>query len=163
MATARAAAPFRQGSKSVYLPTSIFTLVRGGGGGGRLSPNQALFRVPLNVNKFDVRDYLYGLYGLVTTDVRVMVQQSPLRAGTPSQRRRGLHMTRKLPLFRPQSTKRAIVTMDRPFTYPDPPQTEQELEPWQTQLREQMRQRQLKGRRGISRGKILPFLANGRV
>ena len=162
MATAAraAVAPFRQGNKAIYLPTSIFTLVRGS---GRLAPNQALFHVPLNVNKFDIRDYLYGLYGLVTTDVRVMVQQSPLQSGTNRQRRKGLHMTRKLPLFRPQSTKRAIVTMDRPFTYPDPPKTTEELEPWQVELRDKMRERQLNGRRGISRGKILPFLANGRV
>ena len=78
----RATAPFRQGTKSVYLPTSIFTLVRGS---GNLAPNQALFHVPLNVNKFDIRDYLFGLYGLVTTDVRVMVQQSPLQNGTNRQ------------------------------------------------------------------------------
>jgi large subunit ribosomal protein L23 len=107
------ATPFRLGTKRVYLPNTIFTLVRGS---GKLPANQAMFHVPLKVNKFDVRDYLYNLYGLVTTSVKTMIQQSPLQRGTQRQRARGLHFKRQLQMSRPASSKRVIVTMEEPFT-----------------------------------------------
>lgn len=152
-------APFKMGYKKVYLPTSVFTLVRGS---GSLPPNQAMFHVPLNTNKFDVRDYLYNLYGLVTTNVKVMIQQAELQRGTTAQRNRGLHMQKKLPMTRPASSKRVIVTMTSPFKYPDPPSHDPAVDPWNQDIQAKMKSRQLRGRRGLGRG-MLPFLANGRV
>ena len=147
------------GTKRVFLPTSVYTLVRGS---GKLPPNQAMFHVPLNTNKFDVRDYLYNLYGLRTTDVKVMIQQAELQRGTASQRRKDLHFKKRLPMTRPASGKRVIVTMDSPFVYPEPPKTSEDLEPWGLEMQEKMKQRQVRGRRGLGRG-MLPFMVNGRV
>ncbi|BFZ54228.1 mitochondrial 54S ribosomal protein YmL41 [Savitreella phatthalungensis] len=159
---ARAAAPFKMGSKKVWLPESVFTLLRGSKD-APLPANRAKFRVPLNMNKFDVRDYLYNLYGLVTTDVRTQIHLTPLQRGTNAQRRKNLHLKKTLPWHRPISKKTAIVTMKEPFVYPNPPTTEKELEPFQTKLNEQMRQRLIKGRRGTSGGLMTRFQANGRL
>lgn len=152
-------APFKMGSKRIYLPTNVFTLVRGS---GSLPPNQAMFHVPLNTNKFDVRDYLYNLYGLVTTNVKVMIQQGELRRGTTAQRKKDLHYMKKLPMTRASSSKRVIITMDSPFIYPEHPKDPKALEPWGLDTQEKMKKRQLGGRRGLGRG-MLPFVANGRV
>lgn len=155
------AAPFKMGSKKTYLPTSIYTLVRGS---GKLPPNQAMFHVPLNTNKFDVRDYLYNLYGLVTTNVKVMIQQGELQRGTTYERSRNKHFKKALPMTRPASSKRVIVTMDTPFKYPDPPTSEKDLEPWNIKIAQQMRERALRGRRGLTRAKgTNRFAVNGRA
>lgn len=158
---AKLAAPFRMGSKRVFLPTSVFTLVRGS---GKLPANQAMFHVPLNTNKFDVRDYLYNLYGLVTTNVKVMIQQGELQRGTTYQRKKGLQYEKRLPFVRTSASKRVIVTMTSPFKYPEPPTTEKELEPWGLDMQEKMKSRQIKGRRGLNRSKgMTAFAVNGRV
>ncbi|CCG82655.1 Predicted protein [Taphrina deformans PYCC 5710] len=153
------AAPFKMGKNKVFLPTSVYTLVRGS---GSLPPNQAMFHVPLNTNKFDVRDYLYNLYGLVTTNVKVMIQQAELQRGTSAQRRANLHMRVRLPWKRPQSSKRVIVTMTSPFKYPDPPKAAPGEDPFNLEVREQMKQRSKYGRRGLGRG-LSAFAINGRV
>ncbi|ORY81337.1 hypothetical protein BCR37DRAFT_380145 [Protomyces lactucae-debilis] len=152
-------APFKLGSKKVYLPSTIFTLVRGS---GRLPANQAMFHVPLKVNKFDVRDYLFNLYGLVTTSVKTMIQQSPLQRGTNKQRARGLHFMKPLQMTRPASSKRVIVTMEQPFTYPEAYASAESLKPWNVEMSERMRQRAMSGRRGLTRGKMTRFQVNGR-
>lgn len=154
------AAPFKMGSKRIYLPQSVYTLVRGS---GKLPANQAMFHVPLNTNKFDVRDYLYNLYGLVTTSVKVMIQQAELQRGTTNQRRQNLHFKKTLPMTRPQSSKRVIVTMDSPFIYPAAPKTYEELEPWGVKVTEEMGYRARNGRRGITRAKgVNGYMVNGR-
>lgn len=151
--------PFRVGGTKVYLPSSVYTLVRGS---GKLPANQAMFHVPLHTNKFDVRDYLFHLYGLRTSNVKVMIQQGELQRGTAYQRRKELHFKSQLPWKRPAASKRVIVTMDSPFQYPAPPITDKELEPWGAKTEEMMKKRQMRGRRGLGRG-MLPFAVNGRI
>lgn len=153
------AAPFRMGTKKVYLPSSVFTLVRGS---GKLPPNQAMFHVPLHTNKFDVRDYLYNLYGLRTTNVKIMIQQGELQRGTAYQRKQETRTKGQLPMIRPAASKRAIVTMDQPFKYPDPPKGDAELEPWGSKVEKIMQKRIIRSRRGTKR-ELTPFMVNGRV
>lgn len=136
------------GTKKIYLPKSVYTLVRGS---GKLPPNQAMFHVPLNTNKFDVRDYLYNLYNLETTSVKVMIQQGELQRGTKAQRSENLHFKQKLPWKRASASKRVIVTMNEPFVYPPALDTYEALEPWQVETTEKLAARAKNGRRGLNR------------
>ena len=61
----------------------------------------ASFKVPLNINKLDLKDYLYHAYGIPVLSVRSYIKQ------VPAQKREG---TAKW--YRPRSLKRMIVEMD---------------------------------------------------
>lgn len=101
------------GSK-IFFPNAVFKFVR-----SSLPPHQAVFRVPINFNKFDIRYYLEALYNLKgITDIRTM-----LYLGHPFRDR--LQNNRKLYTSR---YKKAIVTMSEDFVWPDPPSAEQTTE-----------------------------------
>ncbi|KTW27333.1 hypothetical protein T552_02316 [Pneumocystis carinii B80] len=105
--------PFKLGTKPVYLPNIVFTLLRS----PHLLPTQAAFKVPITVNKFDVRDYLYHIYQIEVTRVRSMICYS--------KRIRRKDYTRMLE--RTPSFKKVIVDMKEPFIYPKEPEN---LDPW---------------------------------
>lgn len=151
--------PFKQGLKQVFLPNAIFTMVRGS---GKLPPNQVQFLVPLNVNKFDIRDYLYNLYKVTTTNVKVMIQLSPIQRGSNYERRKNLHMKLRLPFQRPSSVKKCIVTLEEPFVYPPALSKEEAKTTFDLATTEIMKERQVKGRNGVSRGKLSRFMVKGR-
>ncbi|KAI4246762.1 MAG: hypothetical protein L6R40_001791 [Gallowayella cf. fulva] len=49
-------------------------------------PNCATFITPLNMNKLDLKDYLYNLYGVEVLSVRSYVQQARVRQDKPGAR-----------------------------------------------------------------------------
>ncbi len=113
---ARLGASFPLGRKKVFLPTMTMALLR-----ATPSPFIAKFRVPLDCNKFDVRDYLLHMYGLRSVRVMTQINLQPLRRaqqmlhGTPES---------KLPpgrWVRPKSLKTALVELEEPFIYPPAP------------------------------------------
>ncbi|RCI10355.1 hypothetical protein L249_4375 [Ophiocordyceps polyrhachis-furcata BCC 54312] len=104
---------FRLGKKQIYLPTHVITMLRRDN-----SPlNEACFRVPLTFTKFDLRDYLWNLYGVEVRSVSSVVAQQGL------QRRSRMSSS----VYRPLSRKYMTVVLTKPFQWPDPPSN---LEPW---------------------------------
>ncbi|KAF2084436.1 hypothetical protein K490DRAFT_49113, partial [Saccharata proteae CBS 121410] len=81
-----------------------------------LPPTFAKFKVPLNLNKFDMRDYLFHAYGVRSVGVRSYIRQSKLRFGKPDQ----LDVEPK-GWFRPMSTKYMFVELEQPFVWPEEP------------------------------------------
>ncbi|KAJ1956106.1 mitochondrial 54S ribosomal protein YmL41 [Dispira parvispora] len=98
------------GQKAVYFPNLIFKLVRS----ARLMPNQAAFKVPLHVNKLDIRDYLKHLYNVNVLDVRTVIYPGKL-----------VRNRRTLRMERTARVKKAIVTLDHDFKYPALPKPEE--------------------------------------
>jgi large subunit ribosomal protein L23 len=73
-----------------------------------------MFQVPLTFSKFDLRDYLWNLYGLEATKVRSIVKISP-----PERSRRA------------PATKYMTIEMEKPFVWPAAPE---DKEPWNNKL-----------------------------
>ena len=72
--------------------------------------------MPLNLNKLDIKDYLYHAYGVRVISVRSYVQQQRVqqdkeRAYDPKRNR----------WFRPRSIKKMTVQMDKGFVWPEEP------------------------------------------
>ncbi|KAJ5120612.1 uncharacterized protein N7515_010000 [Penicillium bovifimosum] len=103
--------------KKVYLPQFRIALVRT----PNLSPRYAQFRVPLNFNKFDLRNYLWNLYGVGCLGIRSYVQAQPITRISRDGKGYG-------PWRRPKSQKRMTVELKEPFVYPAEPK---DLEPWE--------------------------------
>lgn len=109
---------FRIGRKKIFLPNAQFMLLR-----SRISPYFAKFQVPLNCNKFDIRDYLYHIYGLRTLRVSTVIHAGRARRVLE-------YMNSKRPIgtvYRPRSRKIAFIQMEQPFVYPPPPT---DMKPW---------------------------------
>lgn len=79
-----------------------------------LSPRYAQFRVPLNFNKLDMRDYLERVYGVGVVSVRSYVQLQPITRITRDGRNFGAWR-------RPKSEKRMTVELREPFVWPEEP------------------------------------------
>ncbi|QSZ34460.1 hypothetical protein DSL72_006054 [Monilinia vaccinii-corymbosi] len=109
--TAVARAP-KMGRKQIYLPNFTITLLRT----PNLPPSFASFIVPLNLNKLDLRDYLWNAYGIEVRGVRSYIQAQKLREGKSGDK---VPSPRKF--FRPRSIKRMTVEMERPFVWPEEP------------------------------------------
>ncbi|KAJ3085716.1 hypothetical protein HK102_013896 [Quaeritorhiza haematococci] len=91
-----------------FFPNIIFRLVR-----SNLPPHQAVFRVPPQLTKPDIKHYLETVYPPVTiTDVRTMNYHGRLRADT---KRMGAQSKQSA------NWKKVIVTMQEDFVWPDPP------------------------------------------
>ncbi|KAF9881792.1 putative ribosomal protein L23 [Colletotrichum karsti] len=123
-AVTRAVPNFRLGLKKVYLPSHTITLIRK----DKLPPNWAVFQVPLTFTKFDLRDYLWNLYGVETTAVRSWVMAKKVERKSKNHGH-----------YRPQSDKFMQVQLVKPFAFPPPPE---DLEPWNKKLwkaREQLK------------------------
>ncbi|KZF23119.1 hypothetical protein L228DRAFT_281871 [Xylona heveae TC161] len=110
---ALAARHFNLGGKEVYLPNFTLTLLRT----PFLPPNYASFIVPLNLNKLDIRDYLFHAYGVKVVSVRSYVQQQRVRQDKP-----GSRMPAPRRWYRPRSIKKMTVEMDKPFVWPEEPE-----------------------------------------
>jgi ribosomal protein L23 len=91
-----------QGPK-VYFPRFTFTLLRSS---SNLNPNQAVFRVPKVMNKYDIEQYLQKIYGLNIQNVQTMLYAR-------ESKRVGRYSTVKA------SWKKAIVTLDHEFKHPE--------------------------------------------
>lgn len=75
------------------------------------SHNEATFRVPLTFTKFDIRDYLWNLYGVEVTKVRSQVIGRPLTL-------RNNYTNR---YYRPRFAKVMTVGLVEPFQWPEIP------------------------------------------
>ncbi|KAK5153787.1 hypothetical protein LTR04_006148, partial [Oleoguttula sp. CCFEE 6159] len=105
--------PFQLGRKEVFLPSFTITLLRT----PRLPPRYATFIVPLNLNKLDIRDYLYNVYGITALSVRSYVQQQKVRHDKPD-----AILPRPRKWFRPRAIKKMTVEMEKPFVWPEEPE-----------------------------------------
>ena len=65
--------------------------------------------MPLKFNKFDMRDYLYNVYGVETCGMRSFINQP-----VPQRRDNGTR-------YRPQSKKMMVAELVKPFVWPEPP------------------------------------------
>ncbi|KAL9599462.1 MAG: hypothetical protein Q9219_003801 [cf. Caloplaca sp. 3 TL-2023] len=103
-----------QGQKKVYLPNFTLTLLRT----PFAAPNHATFITPLHMNKLDLKDYLYNLYGVQALSIRSYVQQARVRHDKP-----GARLPKMRRWYRPRATKRMTIEMPAatPFLYPPPP------------------------------------------
>ncbi|KAI8807183.1 hypothetical protein BJ742DRAFT_336881 [Cladochytrium replicatum] len=88
-----------------FFPNFIFRLVR-----SNLPPHQAVFQVPLELNKIDIKSFLEQAYKLDITDVRTMIYRPKP------------HSTRSGVKAQTKSFKKAIVTMKDDFVWPAPPE-----------------------------------------
>lgn len=76
--------------------------------------NIAEFIVPLNLNKLDIRDYLYNVYDVRALGVRSYVQQQKVKLRPQSQTRA---------MYRPRAIKKMFVELEKPFVWPEEPKT----------------------------------------
>ena len=104
--------PFRMGEKRVYLPNFEIVLHRN----EKLEPYLAVFRVPLNLSKLDLRDYLWNLYGVEILSVRSAVYMGKLKR--QRKKRVGEHSVMFGPVKRTKATKKMIVQLAKPFRFP---------------------------------------------
>ncbi|KAI4143372.1 MAG: hypothetical protein LQ340_007028 [Diploschistes diacapsis] len=87
----------------------------------------AEFVVPLNLNKLDLKDYLWHAYRIPVLAVRSYIQQAPVQKGQSD-----VVLPRHKYWHRPRSTKRMIIEMGEgehggPFVWPE---EVKDLEPW---------------------------------
>ncbi|KAK0344032.1 mitochondrial 54S ribosomal protein YmL41 [Friedmanniomyces endolithicus] len=111
---------FKVGQKELYLPNFEIIFKRT----PSQPPTSATFLVPLWFSKLDLRDYLYHAYSLtIGASIRSYVQQSRIRQGqTPDPVRPQYKRW-----HRPRATKRMTVELDRPFVWPEEPES---YTPW---------------------------------
>ncbi|KAJ2339068.1 mitochondrial 54S ribosomal protein YmL41 [Coemansia erecta] len=100
------------GNLKIYFPNIVFKIIPD----ARLNKYQAAFRIPLNLNKLDVRDYLTHIYNVTVTDVRTAVLPGKLTNNRYTGRRE-----------RTSRTKKAIVTMKEEFHYPEAPDIDRDF------------------------------------
>lgn len=96
----------------IYLPNITVQLVRNvGAPGGQYDPMIATFRIPLSMNKNDLRSYLLAVYGLHVTFIR-----TDIRIGSIGRTKKGKVVREGGPS---NTYKRAIVGLYEPFHFPD--------------------------------------------
>ncbi|KAK4103623.1 hypothetical protein N658DRAFT_494128 [Parathielavia hyrcaniae] len=100
--------PRRLGKNQIFRPNHVVAFIRPK---PRQPPNLATFVVPLQFNKFDLRDYLFHAYNVEVTSVRSFINQ-------PTPRRKYGNAGK---WFRPRSQKMMIAELVKPFVWPDPP------------------------------------------
>jgi Ribosomal protein L23 len=113
---------FRIGQKKVYLPNIVVTLQRN----KKLEPYHAVFEVPLNLSKLDMRDYLWHVYGVKIYGIQSSVLPGILRR---PYKYKGQPRIYHGPMKRTKARKKMIVRLAEPFTYP-PELNEEELQPY---------------------------------
>ncbi|KAI4870051.1 hypothetical protein F4820DRAFT_404960 [Hypoxylon rubiginosum] len=114
---------FRTGTKQVFLPSHIITLLRPR---EKQPPNFASFKVPLTFNKLDLRDYLLHAYNVPVLGVRSQLTQRRPRRSKMHHR-----------IYRPPPVKTMTVELHRPFAWPEVPE---DLTAWNTPHLEKRRQ-----------------------
>ncbi|KAF4592506.1 ribosomal protein L25/L23 [Ophiocordyceps camponoti-floridani] len=108
---------FKLGQKKLYLPQHVIAMMRF----PNVPHNEACFRVPRRFNKFDLRDYLWNVYGVEVKKVRSNVVQQPI-----SLRRNTSNSS-----YRPEPLKYMRVTLCKPFEWPARPT---DFTPWHHDL-----------------------------
>ncbi|KAF9375901.1 hypothetical protein CPB97_011157 [Podila verticillata] len=98
----------REGLKKLYFPSTVLKLVRNGPQVPDVS-NILTFRVPPSMNKFDIKSYLANIYQLNILTVRTANMPAKL-AGTGGNT-----------ILKRQKFKKAIVTIDGEFKWPEAP------------------------------------------
>jgi ribosomal protein L23 len=103
-AAAAAANTIKARGKGVTLPNMIFKLIKPG---KPLRENQVCFKVPLNVNKMQIRNYLEEIYKLdiVKVDTSILLGKRRLNY-------LGFH-------FKRPDVKKAYVTLKDKFEFPE--------------------------------------------
>ncbi|KAE9972914.1 hypothetical protein BLS_002169 [Venturia inaequalis] len=99
-------AHFTKGRSEIYLPKFTVTFVRS----PALPPTFAKFIVPLNLNKLDIRDYLFHAYNVRVTKVRSFITQSKVEVNEKGQK------------YRRRGKKTMTVEMTEPFIWPEEPE-----------------------------------------
>jgi hypothetical protein len=107
--------PFRVGEKKIYLPDFVITLKRN----EQLEPYHAVFEVPLNFSKVDLRDYLFHLYGIEVISIRSVVLPGVLRRKIKRSVGNGISV-RRGPMHRTKARKKMTVQLVKPFRFPRP-------------------------------------------
>ena len=79
--------------------------------------NIAEFIVPLNLNKLDIRDYLFNLYNVRALGVRSYVQQQKMSMRPKATSRQ---------FYRPRAIKKMFVELESPFVWPKEPENFEE-------------------------------------
>ncbi|KAF2808459.1 uncharacterized protein BDZ99DRAFT_419591 [Mytilinidion resinicola] len=116
----------RFGRKEVYLPNAVIALIKS----EHLPATHAKFRVPLTFSKLDLRDYLFHAYGLRTDKIRSYVQQQRVQHDRPD-----ATVPQQNKWFRPKAIKHMTVEMDKPFVWPEDPES---WEPWSKEIYSQL-------------------------
>ncbi|KAF9921034.1 hypothetical protein FBU30_008975 [Linnemannia zychae] len=98
----------REGLKKLYFPSTVIKLVRNGPNIPAVS-NTLTFKVPPSMNKLDIKSYLSNIYKLNILDVRTANMPAKL-AGSGGNT-----------LLKRQKFKKAIVTIDHEFKWPEAP------------------------------------------
>jgi large subunit ribosomal protein L23 len=91
----------------------------------RMPASFAKFIVPLNMNKLDLRDYLYHAYNVRVVSVRSYIDQQKVTQGKPNAPK----MTIKR-WFRPRAIKKMTVELESPFVWPEMPTKDELNENW---------------------------------
>lgn len=94
----------------VALPNQVLKMYKPRGVG---QPDQVHFRVPLKLNKLQVRHHLESLYGVKVNSVNTVIYNGKWKREAPRARHKWLFKQRKLGDY-----KKAIVTIDEPFYVP---------------------------------------------
>lgn len=98
----------------LFLPNIVFTMIRSG---KNRPANQVTFRVPLHLNKLDIKAYLEGLYNVPVAHVEttIFLPREDARTGRHKQ----------------PTKKNAVVTLGEghTFTFPEPPPAESLIYP----------------------------------
>ncbi|KAJ2722001.1 mitochondrial 54S ribosomal protein YmL41 [Coemansia sp. Benny D115] len=120
----------RFGNLKVYFPNVVFKIIPD----ARLGKNQAAFRVPLNINKLDIKDYLTHIYNVTVTDVRTTVFPGKLSTNRYTGQKE-----------RSSRIKKAIVTMKEEFEYPAEANVDEDFGGLEIKYEEKRRANKLKG------------------
>ncbi|KAF4549135.1 putative ribosomal protein L23 [Elsinoe fawcettii] len=125
-------APFRLGTKQVFLPSFKITLLNT----PKESPYYATFSVPLSLNKLDLRDYLFHAYNLPVLSITSRTHASAIEPdGNPR-----IERPQRGRLFRPAPTKKMTVRMEKPFVWPRGPGEVELKEAWNKSVYEGAKQ-----------------------
>ncbi|AOW25850.1 hypothetical protein MEW_00153 [Candida albicans P60002] len=104
---------FKIGGKQIYFPQGRICLLRSN---AKHTPYQAKFLVPKSMNKMDLRDYLWHIYGLRALNITVQLQ--------PARWKRSPY---GLGRYRSPQLKKMTVDMMEPFIWPEVPQAKLDL------------------------------------
>ncbi|RCK56344.1 54S ribosomal protein L41, mitochondrial [Candida viswanathii] len=96
---------FTIGGNKVYFPQGRICLLRPN---AKHTPYQAKFLVPKSMNRMDLRDYLWHIYGLRALNVTVQLQPAKWKRGPMDNGR-----------YRGPQLKKMTVDMAEPFVWPD--------------------------------------------
>ncbi|KAI9502956.1 mitochondrial 54S ribosomal protein YmL41 [Coemansia spiralis] len=120
----------RFGNVKIHLPNIVFKIIPD----PRLGKNQAAFRVPLQVNKLDIKDYLTHIYNVTVTDVRTVVLPGKIGLNPYTAQ-----------MERSSRIKKAIVTIKEEFTYPKDPNVDKDFGGLESKYQKVLRGNKLKG------------------